>query len=265
MQIQPQYAPRPADTRAILRAKSLLGETYMELTPGTQRSDAARWRDAPAWPGGADRRSSTRSCRRSIPQTRRAFLIWQQQDGIALTGRGQDFNAAFAELFPFATNVDSGAGRAAPRQRGHHHVPARRRPGVLGAQRIRRHSFRDSSATRTPRSPRRPPRDMALANTIEAFPPFTVQARSTINRLNEFAVAGQAADRRVAARRPRQLSPALQQTRDPGARAARPDESTSARCTGCPSKTGVPALERFLDQSVPWLARPTPYLGGWCR
>ena len=30
-----------------------------------------------------------------------------QQDGIALTNRGEDFNAAFAELYPFATNVDS--------------------------------------------------------------------------------------------------------------------------------------------------------------
>ncbi len=30
-----------------------------------------------------------------------------QQGGIALTSRGEEFNAAFAELYPFATNVDS--------------------------------------------------------------------------------------------------------------------------------------------------------------
>ncbi len=41
------------------------------------------------------------------PTTRRAFSTWMQQDGIALTNRGQDFNAAFAELYPFATNVES--------------------------------------------------------------------------------------------------------------------------------------------------------------
>src|SRR3712207_6211534 len=29
-----KYAPLPADTRAILRQKTLLGETYVELTPG---------------------------------------------------------------------------------------------------------------------------------------------------------------------------------------------------------------------------------------
>ncbi len=34
IQIDPQYAPIPANTKAILRQKTLLGETYVELTPG---------------------------------------------------------------------------------------------------------------------------------------------------------------------------------------------------------------------------------------
>ena len=36
MRIDSRYVPRPADTRALLRAKTLLGETYIELTPGSQ-------------------------------------------------------------------------------------------------------------------------------------------------------------------------------------------------------------------------------------
>ena len=36
MQIEPRYAPLPSDTRAILRQKTLLGETYVELTPGSR-------------------------------------------------------------------------------------------------------------------------------------------------------------------------------------------------------------------------------------
>jgi virulence factor Mce-like protein len=36
IQIEPKYAPIPGDTRAILRQKTLLGETYVELTPGTR-------------------------------------------------------------------------------------------------------------------------------------------------------------------------------------------------------------------------------------
>ena len=35
MDIQPQYAPIPVDTRAILRQKTLLGEASVELSPGT--------------------------------------------------------------------------------------------------------------------------------------------------------------------------------------------------------------------------------------
>ena len=30
-----------------------------------------------------------------------------QDDGLALTGRGEAFNAAIAKLYPFATNVDA--------------------------------------------------------------------------------------------------------------------------------------------------------------
>ena len=37
LRIQPEYAPLPADTRAILRQKTLLGETYVELTPGDRQ------------------------------------------------------------------------------------------------------------------------------------------------------------------------------------------------------------------------------------
>ena len=36
--IDARYAPIPKDTRAILRQKTLLGETYVELSPGTASS-----------------------------------------------------------------------------------------------------------------------------------------------------------------------------------------------------------------------------------
>src|ERR671922_310857 len=36
IQLDSRYAPIPADTRAILRQKTLLGETFVELTPGNE-------------------------------------------------------------------------------------------------------------------------------------------------------------------------------------------------------------------------------------
>src|SRR3954451_16181672 len=38
IEIDAKYAPIPKDTQAILRQKTLLGETYVELTPGDKRS-----------------------------------------------------------------------------------------------------------------------------------------------------------------------------------------------------------------------------------
>ena len=37
LELESRYAPIPSDTRAILRQKTLLGETYVELTPGLAR------------------------------------------------------------------------------------------------------------------------------------------------------------------------------------------------------------------------------------
>src|SRR3954453_8096251 len=36
LRIDPAYAPLPRDVKAVLRQKTLLGETYVELTPGTR-------------------------------------------------------------------------------------------------------------------------------------------------------------------------------------------------------------------------------------
>src|SRR5215212_2021315 len=36
LQLDARYAPLPSDAKAILRQKTLLGETYVELSPGTK-------------------------------------------------------------------------------------------------------------------------------------------------------------------------------------------------------------------------------------
>src|SRR3712207_169134 len=36
IELESRYAPLPSDARAILRQKTLLGETYVELTPGSR-------------------------------------------------------------------------------------------------------------------------------------------------------------------------------------------------------------------------------------
>src|SRR5918996_3689021 len=41
LEIEPEFAPISSDARAILRQKTLLGETYIELTSGTNPDPAA--------------------------------------------------------------------------------------------------------------------------------------------------------------------------------------------------------------------------------
>ena len=71
LEIDSRYAPIPKDTRAILRQKTLLGETYVEISPGSPGDGAdGRSPTAASWPRGRSRRpwSWTRSCARSTPR-----------------------------------------------------------------------------------------------------------------------------------------------------------------------------------------------------
>jgi virulence factor Mce-like protein len=257
IQVDSQYAPRPADTRAILRAKSLLGETYVELTPGSE--SGAKLSDDGSLPQAQvaptvqlDQILSTFD-----PATRRAFEVWQQQDGMALTNRGEDFNAALAELYPFATNVqsvlavlnrDSSETTTLLHDGGVVFSALSASPSQL--QGFVRHTNAVFAATAA--------QDTALANTIKAFPGFLIATRETIARLNTFAANAKPLidELRPAAV---QLSPALEQTA-----LAAPylrDVLTAIGPVTKASKAGVPAFEHFLSASVPWLARLTPYLG----
>ena len=68
IQLDERYAPIPRDARAILRSKTLLGETYVELTPGHKGDGhAARGRHAARRAGVEDRRA-----RRDLPLARPA-------------------------------------------------------------------------------------------------------------------------------------------------------------------------------------------------
>src|SRR3954451_16298665 len=98
IEIDRKYAPIPSDTRAILRQKTLLGETYVELSPGTAR--------APKLKEGARLANSRVQGTVEFDEilnlfdapTRRAFRVWQQQSGAAVDGRSQDLNDALGEL-----------------------------------------------------------------------------------------------------------------------------------------------------------------------
>jgi hypothetical protein len=91
--IEDKYAPIPKATRAILRTKTLLGETYVELTPGD--ADGQSFRTGPPWRSQRRRigRSSTRS---SAPSTNPPGGLQGVDAGsaVSIEGRGQSFSTS---------------------------------------------------------------------------------------------------------------------------------------------------------------------------
>ena len=97
--LESRYAPLASDARAILRRKTLLGETFVEITTGSrERARRARRRAPDATPRSARRWSSTRCSRPTTRSTRRAFQLWQQELAQATDGRGEDLNNALGHL-----------------------------------------------------------------------------------------------------------------------------------------------------------------------
>ena len=105
IELDPEYAPLRSDARAILRQKTLLGETFIELTMG---SDSA----PPVPDGGLLARSRTVESTQIDEifdgfdqETRTSFQRWMQNAAISIKGRDADLSNAFANLGPFTTDA----------------------------------------------------------------------------------------------------------------------------------------------------------------
>ena len=105
LQLQSKYAPIRQDTRAILRTKTILGETYVQLIPGSP--------NAPPIPdGGTLPRGQVLSevqlsdiFNAFDPTTRHAFQVWQQQLAKAVGGNDQNLNDVLGNLPSFAADA----------------------------------------------------------------------------------------------------------------------------------------------------------------
>jgi phospholipid/cholesterol/gamma-HCH transport system substrate-binding protein len=106
VQMYNQYAPIRKDTKAILREKTVLGETYLELSPGPPRGpplpDGGRLANGQVVPSvQLDQIFNTFD-----PTTRDAFRSWQQSAAQAVTGNDQNLNFTLGNLPTFAINFD---------------------------------------------------------------------------------------------------------------------------------------------------------------
>lgn len=100
IEMDSRFAPVKADTRAIIRFKTLLGENFIELTPGS--------RDAPALPEDATLAASQVEEVETVDEvlgafdapTRQAFKLFLADVSATLDDRGPDVNAALGNTAP---------------------------------------------------------------------------------------------------------------------------------------------------------------------
>ena len=105
IEMQSDYAPVPSDARAILRQKTLLGETYVELTPGS--ADAEPVADGGSLAEGqiSPTVQLDEIYRTFDADTRAAFQTWMQEQAKAIGDYGRDVNDALGNLGPFAEDA----------------------------------------------------------------------------------------------------------------------------------------------------------------
>src|SRR5438445_5764564 len=102
VEVSSKYAPIRSDMHAILRQKTLLGETYVQLIP--QSTTGPYLPDNRRLPNSQVEQSVTLDgiLQTFDPQTRRDFQIWQESLAVGINGRGEQINAGFASLEGFS-------------------------------------------------------------------------------------------------------------------------------------------------------------------
>src|ERR1039458_3618938 len=107
LRVKTLLAPVRSNMHAILRQKTLLGETYVQLIP--EAPNAPFLRDGGQLADSQVEPSVTLDGILSAfdPKTRLAFQVWQQAVAEGINGRGEQINADFATLEPFVEHANS--------------------------------------------------------------------------------------------------------------------------------------------------------------
>jgi phospholipid/cholesterol/gamma-HCH transport system substrate-binding protein len=255
--VDDKYAPLPKSTRAILRTKTLLGETYIELTPGDGRGPEMA--DGGIMPEAnvAESVQLDEIFRTFDPETRAAFQSWMQEAAVAINGQGQGLSYALGELEPTFTDFDK-LFRVLDTQRVAVGQLFRNGATTFEALRGREGELANLIQSSNAVFQTTAQRDRDIEALFRAFPTFQDESRLTLNRLKAFAVN---ADPLM-----RQLVPAAEQlspTLIAFAKLAPEAKGFFAGLTKviAQAPTGFPALRRlFRDDFPPLLRAVDPFL-----
>jgi len=256
IELDSKYAPMKADARAILRQKTLLGETYVEVTTGS--------RGAPDMPEGSRLRDG--QVRQAVEfdelfsifdkKTRTTFREWMASAAKTGAGRGRDLSDALGNLPVFVENAQGvvdvlAARRAALRDlvknTGKTFAELTADEGALTELTVRNTELFDELSRRREH----------LADTIRIFPTFLTETKLTLARLKTFSVNTEPLIR--------DLGPVLDDLQPTlvSLRRLSPDlenlfDNVDPLITA--GDKGLPALSRTLNGLDPTLAATGPFL-----
>lgn len=255
--LQPRYAPLSSDARAILRRKTLLGETFVEITTGTK--------DAPKLADGGRLEDSRVGETVELDEvlqtydegTRRAFQLWQQELAVGLRGRGEDLNNAIGQLPELTDSAgdllavldsEEDALRGLVRDTGAVYEALTRDEGQLANLIRNSHGvFRQTADQR-----------VSLREAFQIFPTFLAESKATLERAERFSrntrplvrdLRPVANELRPTVRAVRKFAPPLKRF------FVRFDDQIRV------SRRSLPALRQVLDETGPMFRSLGPFLG----
>jgi phospholipid/cholesterol/gamma-HCH transport system substrate-binding protein len=254
--LKPQYAPLPSDARVMLRQKTLLGETYVDVTPGDS--------SGPMLPEGGTLHSAQVSpyvtldeiFRAFDDRTRAAFRTWMQQQAQGLGGRGRDINDAIGNTPAFAQDSDQLL-RILNSQEGAVRQLVSNTGAVFDALSDRRGQLSGSIRNWDKVMATLAKRNDAIEGTFKALPTFEKEGSDA---MAHFAAFGRNVNPIITKLRPfaRSLGPTLRQVDG-----LAPDFDALMRGIDplvAASKKGLPAGRRFLDRLGPLVGAFPPVL-----
>ena len=187
IELDEPYAPIPRNTRVLLRTKALLGETYVELTPGERAAGILEDGDTLPRAAAQEAVQIDEIVRTFDEPTREAFQGWMHELARAIRlGRGEDLNDALGNLPGFVASgedvlrvlrEEEPALRALIRNSGRSLAAVNERRGQLRELIVNANNFMGALASRND----------SLAEAVLILPTFLNESRATLNRLRDFS------------------------------------------------------------------------------
>ena len=257
LNIDDKYAPLPRSTRAMLRTKTLLGETYVELTPGSK--DEPPLPDNGTLPAAqvAESVQLDEIFQAFDPKTRAAFQSWMQEAAVAIEGQGQNLSYAIGNFEPTFTEFEN-LFRVLNSQKLAVSKLFSNGAKTFEALRGREGELADLIRSSNELFKTTADRDQDIEALFRAFPTFQDESRLTVDRLQSFATNADPLSRQLVPVA-EELSPTLIKFSELAPEAKKLFEALPPVIKEAP--TGFPALRKlFRDDFPPLLRSSEPFV-----